>query len=73
MRALAPGYVARPSGIAGVLFRVITDAQFLAAAGATLGAVLLGLIISLFTGTAVGFLMGRVSVVENGLRYYVNS
>ncbi|MFN7085642.1 MAG: ABC transporter permease [Burkholderiales bacterium] len=73
VRALAPAYVARPSGIADVFFRVITDAQFLAAAGATLGAVLLGLVISLFAGTMVGFLMGRVPLIENGLRYYVNS
>jgi ABC-type nitrate/sulfonate/bicarbonate transport system permease component len=73
VRALAPGYVARPSGIAVVFFRVLTDTQFLSAAGATLWAVLLGLVISLFAGTAVGIMMGRVPLAENGLRYYVNS
>lgn len=73
VRTLAPGYVARPSGIARVFFTVITDAQFLAAAGATLWAVAQGLFVSLIAGTAVGIMMGRVAVVEHGLRYYVNS
>ena len=73
VRALAPAYVARPSGIARVFFTVIVDAQFLAAAWATLWAVVQGLFISLIAGTAVGIVMGRVSVIEHGLRYYVNS
>ncbi len=73
VRMLAPAYVARPSGIAMVFFSVITDAQFLAAAGATLWAVVQGLVVSLIAGTVIGFVMGRVAVVEQGLRYYVNS
>lgn len=73
VRLCAPAYVARPTGIARVFFGVITNAQFLADAGATLGAVALGLAISLVTGTAVGFAMGRIAPVEWGLRYYVNS
>lgn len=73
VRALAPAYVARPSGIARVFFTVMQDAQFLAAAWATLGAVIEGLAISLVAGTCVGFAMGRLPVVERGLRYYVNS
>lgn len=73
VHALAPGYVARPSGIAMVFFTVISDTQFLAAAGATLWAVAQGLLVSLLAGTVVGFMMGRITVVENGLRYYVNS
>jgi len=73
VRAYAPAYVARPSTIVKVFFPVITDAQFLAAAGATLWAVVQGLLVSLIAGTAVGFVMGRVAVVEQGLRYYVNS
>lgn len=73
VRLFAPAYVARPSGIAMVFFSVISDAQFLAAAGATLAAVAEGLLISLVAGTIVGFMMGRVAVVEHGLRYYVNS
>ncbi|MGB7542074.1 MAG: ABC transporter permease [Burkholderiales bacterium] len=73
VRTLAPAYVARPSGIVKVFFSVITDAQFLAAAGATLWAVAEGLFVSLIAGMAIGFMMGRVSAVEQGLRYYVNS
>jgi ABC-type nitrate/sulfonate/bicarbonate transport system permease component len=73
VRALAPAYVARPSGIARVFFTVLTDVQFLAAAGATLLAVGEGLLIALVFGTLTGFVMGRVRAVEQGLRYYVNS
>ncbi len=73
VRAWAPAYVARPTGIARVFPAVITDPQFVAAAGATLGAVALGLTISLVAGTAVGFAMGRIAPVEWSLRYYVNS
>ena len=73
VRALAPEYVARPTGIARVFFAVLTDAEFLAAAAATLWAVVLGLAISIVAGTATGLLMGRVTAVEQGLRYYVNS
>src|SRR5262249_2519701 len=32
-----------------------------------------GLLISLVTGTITGVLMGRIPLVEHGLRYYVNS
>jgi ABC-type nitrate/sulfonate/bicarbonate transport system permease component len=73
VRALAPAYVARPTGIATVFFSVMTDAQFLAAAGATLLAVGEGLLLSLVAGTLTGFVMGRVPAVEQALRYYVNS
>jgi ABC-type nitrate/sulfonate/bicarbonate transport system permease component len=73
VRALAPAYVAKPIGIATVFARVIGDPQFLAAASATLSAVVQGLAISIVLGTAVGFTMGRVGLVERGLRYYVNS
>ena len=72
-RALAPAYVARPTGIVAVALSVLDDAQFRAAAAATLGAVAQGLLVSIVLGTAVGFLMGRVRVVEDGLKYYVNS
>ncbi|MBI2296319.1 MAG: ABC transporter permease [Betaproteobacteria bacterium] len=73
VRALAPAYVAKPLAIARVFTTVISDPQFLAAAGATLGAVVGGLLISLVFGTAVGFAMGRIDLVERGMRYYVNS
>lgn len=73
VRALAPAYVAKPTGIAIVLARVLADSQFQVAAWATLSAVVQGLAISIVLGTAVGFTMGRVNLVERGLRYYVNS
>ena len=73
MRTLAPGHVARPSGIARVFAAVISDQQFLAAAGATLSAVIEGLLVSLVLGTMVGFAMGRINMMERSLRYYVNS
>lgn len=73
VRALAPAYVARPTGVATVFVKVLNDPQFLAAAAATLVAVAQGLAISLVAGTALGFLMGRVRLVEHGLRYYVFS
>lgn len=73
VRALAPAYVARPSGIARVIFSVLTETQFLVAAAATLRAVGEGLLIALVAGTLTGFVMGRVRAVEQGLRYYVNS
>ena len=73
VRALAPAYVARPSGIAKVFFSVVTDAQFIDAAALTLGAVLEGLSVALVAGTLIGILMGRVPTAERALRYYVNS
>ena len=63
VRSLAPAYVARPSGIVKVFYSVMQDAQFLAAAGATLWAVVEGLFISLVAGIATGFLMGLVMVI----------
>ena len=73
VRAFAPAYVARPTGIVQVFLTVISNQQFLAAAGATLLAVVEGLVIAILLGMAVGLAMGRVTVVERGLRYYVNS
>jgi len=73
VRAFAPAYVARPTGIARVFVNVIGNEQFLAAAAATLSAVLEGLAMAIVLGTAVGLAMGRVAVVERSLRYYVNS
>lgn len=73
VRAFAPAYVARPTGIAKVFVAVVSDHQFLVDAGATLGAVAEGLVISIVAGTVVGLVMGRVAIVEQGLKYYVNS
>jgi ABC-type nitrate/sulfonate/bicarbonate transport system permease component len=73
VRLFAPAYVAKPTGIARVFFTVLSNPQFLAAAGETLWAVVKGLAIAIMLGMAVGLAMGRVTVVERGLRYYVNS
>lgn len=71
VRAWAPAYVARPSGVLSVLPSVLTSGAFLSAAGATLGSVLEGLAIALVFGIAVGIAMGRSFVVDRLIRYYV--
>jgi ABC-type nitrate/sulfonate/bicarbonate transport system permease component len=71
VRAWAPAYVARPSGVVAVLPSVVASGAFLSAAGATLGAVLEGLAIALVFGIAVGIAMGRSFVVDRLIRYYV--
>jgi ABC-type nitrate/sulfonate/bicarbonate transport system permease component len=71
VRAWAPAYVARPSGIAAVFGSVITSGAFLSAAAATLGSVIEGLLIALVFGIAAGIAMGRSFVVDRLIRYYV--
>jgi NitT/TauT family transport system permease protein len=71
VRAWAPAYVARPSGVLAVLPSVVTSVAFLSAAAATLGSVLEGLVIALVLGIAVGIAMGRSFVVDRLIRYYV--
>jgi ABC-type nitrate/sulfonate/bicarbonate transport system permease component len=73
VRAFAPAYVAKPTGVARVFLTVLGNPQFLAAAGATLLAVVQGLVIAIVVGVVVGLAMGRITAVERGLRYYVNS
>jgi len=72
VRAFAPAYVAKPSTIALIFPKVITDPAFLQAAGITLLAVAEGLAIALVFGTAVGLLIGRSTVADRLLRHYVN-
>ena len=72
VRALAPPYVAKPSTVVLAIPRVIVDPTFLAATGNTLTAVAGGLAIALVFGTTIGLLMGRVPMVERGIRHYVN-
>jgi len=73
VRGFAPAYVATPTGVLRALPVVLSSAAFWAAAGATLGAVGNGLAISIVAGTAVGLMMGRISLVEFSLRYYISS
>ncbi len=72
VRALAPPYVAKPSGILLAIPKVIVDPAFLAATGSTLAAVAQGLAIAIVFGTALGLLIGRSEVADRALRHYVN-
>ncbi len=72
VRAFAPAYVAKPSGIIAVFPNVITSAPFLNATGTTLLAVAQGLVIALVLGTLIGLAMGRSIVANRLLRHYVN-
>ena len=71
VRLWAPAYVARPSGILRVLPSVLSSAQFLGAAAATLSAVVEGLAIALVAGIAIGIAMGRSFVADRLIRHYV--
>jgi ABC-type nitrate/sulfonate/bicarbonate transport system permease component len=70
---LAPGYIARPLGVLGQVPAVFSDQSFWSAAGATLLAVVEGLIIAVVVGTVIGLIMGRLRDVDRALRLYVDS
>jgi ABC-type nitrate/sulfonate/bicarbonate transport system permease component len=72
VRALAPGYVAKPTTVVMAIPRVITDPAFLKATAASLTAVAEGLVIALVFGTVIGLLMGRMAMFERAIRHYVN-
>ena len=72
VRALAPAYVAKPSGVVMAIPRVIDDPAFWNATLATLTAVAEGLAVALVFGTMIGMLMGRSPLLERGIRHYVN-
>jgi len=72
VRAAAPAYVAKPSGILRVLPKTILSKAIIDGAGTTLWAVTQGLLIALVLGTVVGLAMGHLKVVERLLRIYVS-
>jgi NitT/TauT family transport system permease protein len=72
VRAFAPPFVAKPSGILIAIPKVIIDPAFLGATAATLLAVAEGLAIALVIGTVIGLAMGRSVIVERSLRHYIN-
>jgi ABC-type nitrate/sulfonate/bicarbonate transport system permease component len=72
VRAFAPAYVAKPSGVIAAIPAVIAKPEFLAATAQTLVAVAEGLAIALVLGTAIGLAMGRSTLAERSLRHYVN-
>jgi ABC-type nitrate/sulfonate/bicarbonate transport system permease component len=72
VRAFAPAYVAKPTGIVTALPRVIVDPAFLDATGITLLAVAQGLAIALVLGTVLGLAIGRSQLIDRSLRHYIN-
>lgn len=71
VRALAPAYVARPTGILRVLPKTITSPEVLLALGITLWSVVRGLVLGVVLGTLVGLAMGSVKLVERLSSLYV--
>jgi ABC-type nitrate/sulfonate/bicarbonate transport system permease component len=72
IRALAPPYVAKPSGIIRVLPATIFSREILRGSGTTLWAVTQGLFIALLLGTLVGLAIGHVKLIERLLRIYLS-
>jgi ABC-type nitrate/sulfonate/bicarbonate transport system permease component len=72
VRAFAPIFVARPLRVIEAMPRVVANDAFWAAAGSSLGAILVGLAVALGVGTVVGLAIGRVRTADRMLDIYVN-
>ena len=72
VRAFAPAYVAKPTGVVMAVPKVIVDPAFLEATSVTLIACAQGLAISIVAGTVLGLAMGRSILVDRALRHYIN-
>lgn len=72
-RLFAAPFVARPSGVAGVFVKVVTDGAFWSAAWSSLHAILSGLAIALVCGTIIGLFVGRVRLADRMLGFYVSA
>lgn len=72
VRAFAPAYVAKPTGVILAIPKVLTEPAFLQALGSTLVAVAEGLAITIVIGTILGLLMGRSSMFDRIFRVYIN-
>jgi ABC-type nitrate/sulfonate/bicarbonate transport system permease component len=72
VRALAPPYVAKPSGIVLALPKVLVDPAFWTATGQTLAAVAEGLVLAVVLGTLIGLAIGRSVTVDRMLRHYMD-
>jgi ABC-type nitrate/sulfonate/bicarbonate transport system permease component len=70
--AFAPSFVAKPLNVIAVFPSVIVEQEFLEASVNTLMAVFQGLSIALVFGVLVGIAMGRVTVFDRLLSFYVN-
>ena len=73
VRAFAPAYVAKPTGVIAAIPKVVVDPNFLNATGITLLAVAEGLAIAIGLGTAIGLLIGRSILADRMLRHYINA
>ncbi|HTK14079.1 MAG TPA: ABC transporter permease [Xanthobacteraceae bacterium] len=72
VRAFAPAYVAKPTGVIQAIPKVLSDPAFLKAAAQTLTACAEGLVIAIVLGTVIGLAMGRSLFAERFLRHYIN-
>jgi NitT/TauT family transport system permease protein len=72
VRLTAPAYVAKPSSVVAAFPEVMASAKFWAAAGATLGAVVNGLVIAIALGTMVGLAMGRIKLFDRLADVYIS-
>lgn len=72
VRAMAPAYVAKPTGVVMAIPTVLTDPLFLKATGQTMAAVAEGLGVTLILGTVLGIMMGRSQAVDRVIRHYIN-
>ena len=72
VRAFAPAYVAKPTGVIAAIPHVFVDPAFLHGAALTLGAVAEGVAIALVLGTALGLFIGRSVVADRALRLWLN-
>ena len=72
VRALAPAYVAKPTGVVMAIPGVLTDPVFLEATGQTLASVAEGLGVTLILGTVIGVWMGRSLMFDRTIRHYIN-
>lgn len=72
VRAFAPAYVAKPSGVLAAIPSVIADPAFLSDTAITLIAVAEGLILAVVFGTLIGLAIGRSTMADRMLRHYIN-
>lgn len=72
-RLFAAPFVARPSGVASVFIKVVTDEDFWSAAWSSLHAILSGLAVALVCGTIIGLFIGRVRQADRMLGFYVSA
>jgi ABC-type nitrate/sulfonate/bicarbonate transport system permease component len=71
VRAWAPPFIARPTGVITVLPEVVTSSDFLEALAGTAVPIVQGLVIAVVLAILVGLAMGRVRWVEWALQMYV--